>query len=244
MIALTDKSVLITGASSGIGAAVARTLADAGANIALMARGENGLKEVAGNLPDPERVLVIPGDVTSEPDVRQAIHQTVDRFGSLDILVNNAGFGLFKPVDELTAEEFDGMIAVNLRGVFLATKYALIQMYEQGKGGDIVTISSLAGKNGFTGGGGYTASKFGVMGLMESVFHEARTRNVRVITLTPGSVDTPFFDDTGMTPPNRANILQPEDVAVTVLHALVLPERALIRELDIRPANPKRQESN
>ena len=103
-----------------------------------------------------------------------------------------------------------------------------------------MTISSIAGKHGFAGGGGYCASKFGVMGLMESVFHEARAQNVRVITITPGSVNTPFFDNVDMTLPSREQMLQPEDVAVTVKHALVLPERALIRELDIRPANPKR----
>ncbi|MCB0714102.1 MAG: SDR family NAD(P)-dependent oxidoreductase [Ignavibacteriae bacterium] len=237
---IVNKSALITGASSGIGAAIARTLVEAGVNVALMARREEVLREVGSTLSDQSRLLILPGDVTVESDVRDAINQTVSKFGSLDILVNNAGYGVFKPVDEMTLEEFRGMIDVNLQGVFLATKYGLEQMYKQGKGGDIVTISSIAGKNGFAGGGGYCASKFGVMGLMESVFHEARSRNVRVITITPGSVDTPFFHDVGMTPPNREHILQPEDVAVTVLGALVLPERALIRELDIRPANPKR----
>ncbi len=238
---LDRKSVLITGASSGIGAAIARSLAEAGANVALMARREEKLREVAASLPEGTKSLVLPADVTVEEDMRNAIERTVEEFGSLDMLVNNAGYGRFKPVDEMTAEEFDGMIAVNLRGVFLATKYGLARMYEQGKGGAIVTISSLAGRNGFAGGGGYCASKFGVMGLMESVFHEARSKNVRVITITPGSVDTPFFDEVGTSPPDRESILQPEDVAVTVRHALVLPERALIRELDIRPANPKRQ---
>ncbi|MGE3802909.1 MAG: SDR family oxidoreductase [Candidatus Kapaibacterium sp.] len=237
---LADKTALITGASSGIGAAIARTLVEAGANVALMARREDALREVGSTLSDQSRLLIVPGDVTVESDVRDAFSQTVSKFGSLDILVNNAGYGVFKPVDEMTLQEFSGMIEVNLQGVFLATKYGLRQMYAQGKGGDIVTISSIAGKNGFAGGGGYCASKFGVMGLMESVFHEARSKDVRVITITPGSVDTPFFNDVGMTPPNREHILQPEDVAVTVLSALVLPGRALIRELDIRPANPKR----
>lgn len=236
---LNGKNVLITGAGSGIGAAIARALAGAGANVALAARRERNLTDVAASLPEGTRSLVLPADVTDEGEVTRAIDRTAEAFGSLDVLVNNAGYGFFRPIHEMTAEEFDGMIAVNLRGVFLCTKHALARMYEQGRGGSIVTISSLAGKNGFSGGGGYCASKFGVMGLMESAFHEARSQNVRVITIAPGSVDTPFFDGVEKAPPNRAKILQPEDVALTVLHALSLPERALIRELDIRPANPK-----
>lgn len=238
-IQLSGKNVLITGASSGIGAAIARTLAEAGANVALAARHEKKLADIAASLPDGGTSLVLPTDVTKEEEIVQAIDRTVETFGSLDVLVNNAGYGIFKPIHEMTAEEFDGMIAVNLRGVFLCTKHALARMYEQGTGGAIVTISSLAGKNGFSGGGGYCAGKFGVMGLMESAFHEARSQNVRVINIAPGSVDTPFFDDVEKAPPNREKILQPEDVALTVLHVLSLPERALIREIDIRPANPK-----
>lgn len=235
---LGGMSVLITGASSGIGAEIAHSLAREGARLALMARNEAKLKEVADSLPEDADVTIIPGDVTSEEDVRNAVEQTVVEFGSLDILVNNAGFGSFRPIHEMPVEEFDSIVAVNLRGVFLCTRLALQTMYEQGKGGAIVTISSLAGKRGFPGGGGYCAAKFGVMGLMESVFLEARSHDVRVITLTPGSVDTPFFDDVEMKP-NREKILQPEDVAETVVYALNLPKRALIRELDIRPANPK-----
>lgn len=235
---MKNRSILITGASSGIGAAIARTLAGAGANVALAARREDGLNEVAASLQEGTRSLVIRADVTNEEEVRSAIDRTADTFGSFDVLVNNAGYGIFRPVHEMTAEEFDGMIAVNLRGVFLCTKYALLKMYEQG-GGAVVTVGSLAGKHGFAGGGGYCAGKFGVMGLMESAFHEARSHNVRIITITPGSVDTPFFDGAHTTPPNREKILQPEDVAVTVLHALSLPDRALIREIDIRPANPR-----
>ena len=236
---LTDKTVVITGASSGIGQSLAMDFAGAGANLVLVARREEKLQEVAAALPDDVSVLVVPGDVTSEDDVRNVIDRTLETFGTLDVMVNNAGYGLFKPIHEMSAEEFDGMIAVNLRGVFLGTKYALAQMYKQGKGGAVVTISSLAGKNGFAGGGGYCASKFGVMGLMESAFHEARSHNVRVINIAPGSVDTPFFDEIDGAPANPEKVLRPEDVAATVVYALELPDRALIRELDIRPANPR-----
>ncbi len=235
---LRGKTAIITGASSGIGAAIAQALAAHGVTLVLAGRHEEPLQAVVRNLPEETESLVIPADVGNEEDVERMVAETVARFGHIDILINNAGKGLFKPVTELTSEEFDDVIRVNLRGTFLCTKYVLPKFYAQGHG-DVVTISSLAGKHGFANGGAYCASKFGVMGLMESMFHEVRERNVRIITLTPGSVDTPFFDKVDMTPPNRERILQPEDVAGTVLTALNLPRRALLRELDIRPANPR-----
>lgn len=168
------------------------------------------------------------------------VEQTVDAFGHIDVLVNSAGFGVFKPVIDLTADEFDAIISVNLRGAFLATRYTLPHMYAR-RAGAVINISSIAGKHGFASGAAYCASKFGLMGLMESVFHEARRYDVRVVTITPGSVDTPFFDRAHTTAPDRDRILQPDDVAETVLLALSLPARALLRELDIRPTNPSPQ---
>jgi NADP-dependent 3-hydroxy acid dehydrogenase YdfG len=235
---LNNKVVLITGGSSGIGAAIARLFAARGARIVLAARSEHGLQQTVESLPSEAESLVIPTDVGDEAQVRVMVERTISRFGGIDVLVNNAGYGLFKSVTELTAEEFDDIQRVNLRGVFLCAKYVLPHMYEK-KSGTVVTISSLAGKNGFPNGGAYCASKFGVMGLMECIFHEARRYDVRVVTIAPGSVDTPFFDGAQMTPPNRGRILQAEDVAETVLLAATLPERALIRELDIRPTNPR-----
>jgi 3-oxoacyl-[acyl-carrier protein] reductase len=235
---LKGKTVLITGGSSGIGAAIAFACAAEGARIALASRSRVKLESVADRLPKAE-VHLVPGDVGVEDEVVDMVESTCKHFGSIDLLVNNAGMGIFKPLTELRVEDFDTVINTNLRGVFLCTRTVLPIMYEQGSG-TIITISSLAGRHGFAGGGAYCASKFGVMGLMESVFHEARSRNVRVITISPGSVDTAFFDEAQTTPPNRDNILRAEDVADTVIFAATLPERALIRELDIRPANPRK----
>jgi len=235
---LQGKVALVTGASSGIGAEIARSLAREGAKVALAARNEKKLQEVAASLGDRSRTLVVPADISQESDVREMVERTVRQLGRIDILINNAGFGVFKPLTDISVEEFDNVIGVNLRGTFLCLKHTLPLMYEQGHG-CVVTISSLAGKHGFAGGGAYCASKFGVNGLAESAFHEARSQNVRIITISPGSVDTNFFDEAGTTSPNRDRILQPEDVAESVLLAVSLPERALIRELDIRPANPK-----
>lgn len=234
---LKGKVALVTGASSGIGASIVRALSRAGCTVVLAARSEADLRKVADSCPEDADTHIVPTDVRDEAQVRRMVETTLAIEGRLDILVNNAGRGMFKPVVELTAEEFDSIMSVNLRGAFLATKYSLPHMYERRQGA-IINISSIAGKHGFASGGAYCASKFGLMGLMECVFHEARRYDVRVVTITPGSVDTPFFDQAQTTAPNRERILQPDDVAETVLLALTLPARALVRELDIRPTNP------
>ncbi len=232
------KAALVTGASSGIGAAIVRALVMAGSRVALAARTESQMKQVCASLPEEAQTLVLPTDVSKEDDVRKAVDATVRHFGGIDILINNAGFGIFKPITELSVEEFDAVLNVNLRGVFLGIKYVLPHMYEKGSG-TVITISSLAGKHGFISGGAYCSSKFGLMGLMECAFHEARSRNVRMVAVCPGSVATPFFDEAGATLPNPDRVLQVDDVAATVIHAITLPDRALLREIDIRPTNPK-----
>jgi 3-oxoacyl-[acyl-carrier protein] reductase len=234
---LHRKVALVTGASSGIGASIVRALARRGCSVVLAARSETELAKVAASCGEGAETLVVPTDVRDEDQVRLMVGRTIETYGRVDILVNNAGLGVFKPVVELTAAEFDAIVSVNLRGAFLATKYALPGMYDR-KEGAVINISSIAGKHGFASGGAYCASKFGLMGLMECVFQEARRYDVRVVTITPGSVDTAFFDQAQTTAPNRERILQPDDVAETVVLALTLPARALLRELDIRPTNP------
>ena len=235
---LKDKVAIVTGASSGIGASIVRALSRGGCRVVLAARSELELEKVAASCAPEAETLVVPTDVRDERQIERLVEATLARFGQIDVLVNNAGFGVFKPVVELSTAEFDSIVSVNLRGAFLATKYALPHMYARGEGA-IINISSIAGKHGFASGGAYCASKFGLMGLMECVFHEARRHDVRVVTITPGSVDTLFFDEAQTTVPDRNRILQPEDVADTVVLALTLPARALVRELDIRPTNPQ-----
>lgn len=236
---LEGKAAIITGASSGIGRAIARSLAAEGADVVLASRNEAELRDLAASLPSSVTALVVPTDVREEADVRRMVDQTLSRFGRIDVLVNNAGFGLFKPITDITVGEFDAILGVNLRGAFLCMKYVLPHMYKR-ECGTVVTVSSVAGKHGFVGGSAYCSSKFGLMGLSESVFQEARQRNVRVVTICPGSVDTAFFDHAQTAAPAPEGILKPEDVAETVLLAIQLPERALLRELDIRPTNPRR----
>src|SRR5689334_11579821 len=139
-----NKVALVTGASSGIGASIVRILARNGYSIALAARNELDLKKVAASCPD-SNTIVIPTDVRDEAQVQRMVDRTIESFGQIDVLVNNAGLGMFKPVIELTAAEFDSILAVNLRGAFLATRYTLPHMYAR-RDGAVINISSIAGK--------------------------------------------------------------------------------------------------
>jgi 3-oxoacyl-[acyl-carrier protein] reductase len=157
--------------------------------------------------------------------------------GPVDVVVNNAGLGHFAPVDELTVAQFDETMAVNVRGVFLVTRAFLPDMRKK-KSGDIVNIASLAGKNAFLEGTAYSASKHAVLGFSKTLMLEVRKDNIRVISICPGSVDTPFFGKAGEELKNADRVLTASDVAQAVVGALEMPGRAMISELDIRPSNP------
>jgi 3-oxoacyl-[acyl-carrier protein] reductase len=242
--------VLITGASRGIGFETARKFASSlqrpligphsDLRLSLCARNAQHLNDAADRIAKATPTVSIfasPCDISSEPNVATFVRQAEDQSGPVDILINNAGFGTFKAVEQMTSSEFDAVLATNLRGVFLMTRAVVPSMIER-KGGIIITVSSLAGRNGFAGGTAYCASKFGVRGLMQSLFLEVRQHNIRVLTIFPGSVDTAFFD--GMKSSVKPlNALEPQDIAEAIYIAVQLPERATISELDIRPTNPK-----
>ena len=222
---IQGSCAIVTGASSGIGTAICAALAAEGMHVVLAARNRERLQAVAEALPNPENHMVAPTDVTVEADVRRLVATALERYGRVDLLVNNAGVGAFKPIGELTLEEFDTVIRANLHGPFLCTREVTAPMVNQG-GGTIVMISSIAGRHGFAGGAAYCASKFGLVGLAECAFHDLRGHDIRVVTICPGSVDTPFFENANTASPNPERVLQ--------------PQRALVRELDIRPTNPGR----
>jgi 3-oxoacyl-[acyl-carrier protein] reductase len=239
--------VMITGASKGIGLAIVRRFAaERDVRFSLCARAENSLAEVQKMIEEessPVPIFSAGCDVSNEREVEHFVREAEQRFCPIDILINNAGFGLFRSVEEMTTEEFDSVLATNLRGVFLMSQ-AVLHGMKQRRSGTIVSISSLAGRNGFAGGAAYSASKFGVRGLMQSLFLEVRDFDIRVITIFPGSVDTEFFDRAGHPLGDRAaNVLRADDVAATVHAAAMLPQNATISELDIRPTNPNRSVS-
>lgn len=234
---LKNSVALVTGAGRGIGKAIGMTLASEGATVILTARTKPELEAVKSEIvSNGGKAFAIQADITNDNDVARLFDEALLQTGRLDILVNNAGMGVFKPLKELTLQDFDAMWNLNMRALFLCTQRA-VSVMEQQKSGVIVNVASLAGKNAFPGGAGYAATKWALMGFSKCLMLEVRESNIRVITICPGSVDTSFSHP--QDPSKAEKILQPQDVADTLLAAITLPKRAMVSEIDIRPTNPK-----
>ncbi len=235
----TGKTALITGAGRGIGRAIALALAGEGADVCLVSRTTSDLERLAGEIKRLGRKAVpLAGDVSSEKDVRSIVKRVVRECSSLDILVNNAGIGYFSPVIEMKTDQFDEMFSVNVRGVFLFTREVLPIMVKQ-QSGDIINIASLAGRNSFVGGAGYSATKWGLIGFARSLMLEVRENNIRVITICPGSVDTSFGDSGARKARSKGRIPSADDIATVVMDTVKMPRHVMVSEVDVRPTNPK-----
>ncbi len=235
---MMDSTALVTGASLGIGRATAIALGRAGYRVGLCARNPGRVEAVVAELrKDGIEAVGVPADVGHPDQVSRALERITGELGPIDVLVNNAGVMIARPFEELTLEDWDATMATNLRGLFLMTRAVLPPMRARGRGA-IVNVASLAARNGFAGGSAYVASKHAVLGFGRALMLELRKEGIRVVTLCPGSVDTGMLRDQPMLKSDPARILQPEDVADTILHCLRLPERALVSEIDIRPTNP------
>ncbi len=230
---------ILTGASRGIGKAIAVKLAEEGHNLALFARDKNKL-DVTVNDCKKYGIDVIDfnGDVSDPYFVNESVNQVLLKYGKIDNLINNAGIAVFKKFIDVTLEEFQLQINTNMYGVFNFTKAVLPNIVER-KSGNIINISSLAGKNSFVNGTTYSASKHALMGFSKSLMLEVRQFNIRVALICPGSVNTELLSGTALEPDNPKNILNPSDVAETVASIINMPANALISEVDIRPTNPK-----
>jgi len=231
------KAVLVTGASRGIGEAVARALAWRGARVGLFARGRAALEDLARELAYPESggaALALPGDITRPDDLAAAVERLEEAFGPVWALVNSAGVGVFGPIWELSDEDWERVRAVNLDGAFHAMRAVLPTMLREERG-TIVHIGSLASRYAFAGGAAYNASKFGLLGLAEASLHDLRPRGVRVSTILPGSVNTTFSSE-------RADAdwkIQPTDVAETVLYVLESDTGVIPSVIELRPRRSK-----
>lgn len=231
-------TALVTGATEGIGRATAFALGRAGYRVAACARTEAKLDALVRELAaEGIEAAGAAADVGVAAEVAGAVERLTAALGEVDVLVNNAGVLIARPVEELSLEEWDVTMATNLRGLFLMTRAVLPGMRARGRG-TIVNVASLAGRNGFAGGTAYTASKHGVLGFSRSLMLEVRKQGIRVVAVCPGSVATGMLRDQPMLKSDPARILRPEDVAETILHAIRLPDRAMVSELDIRPTNP------
>ncbi|HTY36604.1 MAG TPA: SDR family NAD(P)-dependent oxidoreductase [Bacteroidota bacterium] len=231
-------TALVTGAGRGIGKSIALMLAREGMEVVLTARTLSELNALKSQIEsEGGRAIAIAADLTEEAQIDRLFSEMGTRSARLDVLVNNAGIGIFAPVRDLSLADFDRMWNINMRAVMLVTQHGL-KLMEQQRSGAIVNVASLAGRNAFIGGAGYAATKWALIGFARSLMLEVRDRNIRVITICPGSVDT-SFSPSPKEPSRSEKILDPQDVAETVLAALRLPERAMVSEIDIRPTNPK-----
>ena len=233
---ISGRAVIITGAAGGIGAATARALAAKGAALTLVDRSEEPLRALAAEL-GPE-TLVLPADVTSEADMAQMAALTLERRGRIDALVAAAGIlrtgGQPRPVADTSFEEWRRIIDVNLTGTFLANRAVLAAMLAQ-RQGDIVNISSVSGRQGRAFDGPYAASKFGIIGLSESLAEEVQRDGVRVQTVLPDAVDTGLWDQSGTAALKPRAMLQADHVAAFILYLLTLPRDAYLLNSVIAP---------
>ena len=236
---LTGKTAIVTGASTGIGRGTVLALAASGANVALFARSEQQLEQVASEARRHSvKVLVHAGDVCDRKAVATVVRNTRDQLGVPGILVNNAGTNTpRRGVSETSAEDWDRIVAVNLTGSYNFVREVLPHMKGDG-GGLIVNVVSLAGKVASKlAGAAYSASKFGMAGLTESINDEERRHGIRATSIFPGDVETPILERRPVPPSaeQRAFFLQPEDLAAAVLFVSILPARACVPEIVIRP---------
>ena len=233
---LAGKVAVVTGSTRGIGRAIAEALAAAGATVAVSARREQDVSEtVAAMKQNGWDVLGSACDVRRYDEVTALMAYVAEEASGLDILVNNAGVGIFGSIAELSTESWDRVIGTNLTGVFYCSRAALPYLKKRG-GGAIINISSLAGKNAFTGGAAYNASKFGLEGLSEAMMLDLRYQNIKVAYVMPGSVATEFAGrGSGDGDDWR---LSSEDVAEVVMGILAQDHRALASRVELRPFQP------
>lgn len=232
---LENKVAYITGGTKGIGLGVAKTLLQNGVSVAFSGRkkedvlkAEEELKRYSGN------VLGIVSDVRSLESEQQAVDAAKEKFGRLDFVIANAGLGVFKPVDQLTSEEWNDMIETNLTGVFYTLK-ASVEELKKSKG-YYITIASLAGANFFENGAGYNASKFGVVGFTQAAMIDLRNYDIKSTVIMPGSVATNF---NGNIPSEKDSWkIQPEDMGNLILDILKMNPRVLPSKIEFRATQP------
>lgn len=230
-----NKTAYITGGTKGIGFGIAKILLENGISVAFSGRKREDVMKAEEELRQySQNVLGIVSDVRNLESEQEAVKYTIEKFGRLDYVVANAGLGIFKPVDELTAEEWKDMIETNLTGVFYTLKASVEELKKTE--GYYITISSLAGANFFENGTGYNASKFGVVGFTQAAMIDLRKYNIKSTVIMPGSVATHF---NGNVPSEKDSWkIQPEDMGNLVLDILKMNPRVLPSKIEFRATKP------
>jgi 3-oxoacyl-[acyl-carrier protein] reductase len=230
---LTNSIALITGGSSGIGRAMAKSLADAGARVAITGRDKKKLDEAAASL----SVFPIHADVSVEADVERTYREVLVKFGDLDILINNAGFGIFKDLVDTDTAGFESVFATNVTGVMMMGREAA-KIFVKRNRGNIVNICSTAGVRGGAKGTAYYASKFAVRGMTECWRAELRKHNIRVMLVNPSEVVTDFFATNSLPQKVNDSKLRGEEIAGIVKAVLEMDDRGFVPEVTVFATNP------
>ena len=238
MTDLKNKNALITGAGKGIGKAIALALAKEGVNVILVSRTQSDIDQLAietSNL--GVKSLALSADVSDINSINNAVEKALAEFKTIDILINNAGIASFGKFLELEPDAWERIIQVNLMGTYYTTRAVIPNMIER-QTGDIINISSTAGLNGNALTSAYSASKFAVLGLTDSLMQEMRKHNIRVTALTPSTVATDMAKDLNLTDGNPEKVMQSEDIAELIIAQLKLSRRVFIKNSSIWSTNP------
>ena len=244
---LRGKVAIVTGASSGMGEAIAEALVKRGAHVTLFARRQNRLQELAQRLAGygSDETLIVSGDVSKPEDVQNLVNQTVQRWGKLDIVIANAGFGYRAPIVEGDPQRWKNLLDTNVYGLLLTLKYGVEKLLKNGSGHVVVT-SSVAGRTVTAGGAVYSGSKFAVGAIAEALRQEVGQQGVRVTTIEPGAVETEFAEVAGYPPETVEAIkqiepLQAKEIARVVIQMLEQPGNVDIAELTVYPTKQTSQ---
>lgn len=239
-MSLNNQVAIITGAGKGIGKAIAEALAKEGVHLGLIARTTSDLETLQSELKESYgiKVAVASADISEQAAAEQAVNTLVAELGGVDILINNAGIARFGKLVDMDPKDWERIIQVNLMGTYYMTRSVLPTMIAQNQG-NIINIASTAGERGFATGSAYNASKFAVMGLTEAVMQEVRKNNIRVVALTPSTVNTELAVNAGLSIGDEDRMMQPEDVAELALATLKLPQRVFVKTAGIWTTNPQ-----
>ncbi|HEY1114410.1 MAG TPA: 3-ketoacyl-ACP reductase [Chitinophagaceae bacterium] len=238
MESLKGKVALVTGAGKGLGKGIAVALAAEGVHVGLLARTEKDVKELAEQLiASGVKAFYATADVSNREEVEKAVAAVQENLGHIDILINNAGTASFGGFLELEPEAWEAQVRVNLFGVYYVTRAVLPQMIER-KTGDIINISSTAGKSGSPVTSAYSASKFAVFGLSESLMHEVRKHNIRVTAMAPSTIVTDLAYKSNLIKGDPERVMHPEDFAELLIAQLKLNRRVFVKEASIFSTNP------
>lgn len=238
MESLQGKTALVTGAGKGIGKAIAIALAKEGVQVGLVARTVKDLQELAAEIGATGiKTAIAAADISDMNAVNKAVEKIQAELGNIDILINNAGTGTFGKFLDLTPEQWENQVKINLFGVYYTTRAVLPQMIER-QTGDIVNISSTAGQKGAAITSAYSASKFAVMGLTESLMQEVRKHNIRVTAMAPSTVVTELAVKSNLINNNEDRVMHPEDFAELIIAQLKLNRRVFVKESSVWSVNP------